>query len=107
MNSPVSYEQQRVHVDGAMTVYTCGELKPRLLEQLTAHPDTTGIDLSRVIELDTAGLQLVLMARRHASAAGRELQVINPSRAVSDVLELCRLNAWIASADAGIAGGAP
>jgi anti-sigma B factor antagonist len=83
-----------------MTVYTCRELKPRLLEQLTAHPDTIGLDLSRVVEFDTAGLQLLLMARRHASASGHELRVINPSRAVSEVLELCRLGAWVSAAAA-------
>jgi len=100
MSSPVSYEQRRVHLDGGMTIYTCSELKSRLLEQLTAHPDAIGIDLSRVVEFDTAGLQLLMMARRHAGADGRELRVINPSRAVSEVLELCRLGAWVAAADA-------
>jgi anti-sigma B factor antagonist len=99
MNQPVSYQQQCVHVDGEMTVYTCSELKSQLFEQLTAHPDTAGVDLSRVVEFDTAGLQLLLAARRHASATGRELRVINPSRAVGAVLELCRLDAWIASAE--------
>ena len=96
MRPPVSYEQQRVHVDSGMTIYTCGELKLHLIEHLTAHPEATGIDLSRVVEFDTAGLQLLLVARRHASLGGRELRVINPSRAVSEVLELCRLNAWVA-----------
>ncbi len=33
MSSPVSYEQQRVHVNGWMTVYTCSEIKSHLLEQ--------------------------------------------------------------------------
>jgi anti-sigma B factor antagonist len=79
-----------------MTIYTCGELKPRLLEALSAHPDATQLDLSRVMELDTAGLQLLLTARRFASEAGRELSVTNPSRVVADVLELCRLGALLA-----------
>jgi len=100
MNSPVRFKQKRLHVDAEMTVYTCSGLKPHLLEQLIAHPNAIGIDLSRVVDFDTAGLQLLLAARRHASASGRELRVINPSRAVSDVLELCRLDTWIASADA-------
>jgi anti-sigma B factor antagonist len=100
MTSPVRYEQNRLHVDAEMTVYTCGGLKPHLLEQLIAHPNAIGIDLSRVVEFDTAGLQLLLLARRHATAGGRDLRVINPSRAVSDVLELCRLDTWIACADA-------
>jgi anti-sigma B factor antagonist len=79
-----------------MTIYTCGDLKARLLEELAAHPDATRLDLSRVVELDTAGLQLLLTARRYASDAGRELSVANPSRVVADVLELCRLGALLA-----------
>lgn len=84
-----------------MTIYTCGALKPRLLEELAAHPDATRIDLSHVVELDTAGLQVLLTARRYASDAGRELHVVNPSQVVADVLELCRLDALLApTADA-------
>ena len=64
--------------------------------ELAAHPDATRLDLSHVVELDTAGLQLLLTARRYASDAGRELSVANPSRVVADVLELCRLNALLA-----------
>jgi anti-sigma B factor antagonist len=95
MHSPVTHAGHRVHVDAEMTVYTCSELKSRLLEQLAAHPGVTELDLSKVTELDTAGLQLLYMARRLVSEAGSELRVINPSRAVSDVLELCRLGAWL------------
>ena len=81
-----------------MTIYTCGELKPRLLEELAAHPEATRLDLSRVVEMDTAGLQLLLTARRYADDAGRELSVTNPSHVVTDVLELCRLAACAAPA---------
>lgn len=95
-SSPVRYESRCVHVDGELTIYTCGELKPRLLEELAAHPDAIRLDLSHVVEFDTAGLQLLLTARRYASDAGRELSVANPSRVVADVLELCRLGALLA-----------
>jgi anti-sigma B factor antagonist len=78
-----------------MTIYTCGELKPRLLEELAAHPDANRLDLSHVVELDTAGLQLLLTARRYAKDAGRELSVANPSGVVAEVLELCRLGALL------------
>jgi anti-anti-sigma factor len=101
----IRYEQRRVHVDGDMTIYTCGELKPLLLEQLTAHPDTTELDLARVIELDTAGLQLLLTARRHVASSGHDLHIVNPSRAVAEVLELCRLEALVAPPATGT--GAP
>ena len=94
--SPVRYESRCVHVNGEMTIYTCGELKPRLLDELAAHPDATRLDLSHVVELDTAGLQLLLTARRFASDAGRELSIANPSHVVADVLELCQLGALLA-----------
>ena len=79
-----------------MTIYTCGELKPRLLEELAARPDANQLDLSHVVEMDTAGLQLLLTARRYARDAGRELIVANPSRVVAEVLELCRLDSLLA-----------
>jgi anti-sigma B factor antagonist len=105
-SSPVRYESRCVHVDGEMTIYTCGELKRRMLEELAAHPDAISLDLSRVVELDTAGLQLLLTARRYANDAGRELRVANPSRVVADVLELCRLSDLLAT-PAAAAGEAP
>ena len=97
MQSPVRYEQGRVLVDGEMTVYTCSDLKARLLAELTEHTDATELDLSGVVEIDTAGLQLLLAARRHAGDGGRQLRVSNPSRPVLDVLELCRLNLCLAA----------
>lgn len=78
-----------------MTIYTCGELKPRLLDELAAHPDANQLDLSHVVEMDTAGLQLLLTARRYARDAGRELSVTNPSHVVAEVLELCRLDTFL------------
>ena len=98
MESPVRYKRRCVHVDGELTVYTCRELKPQLLEHLTAHPDAVTLDLSRVSEIDTAGLQLLLIARRHAREGGRELRIKNPSQVVAEVLELCRLGGWLAPA---------
>jgi anti-sigma B factor antagonist len=93
MQIPVRYKRGRIYVEGEMTVYTCSDLKSRLLAEMTDHQNATELDLSGVVEIDTAGLQLLLAARRHAADGGRELKVTNPSRPVSDVLELCRLNA--------------
>ena len=103
MESPVRYKRRCVHVDGGLTVYTCRELKPQLLEQLTAHAEAAALDLSRVTEIDTAGLQLLLVARRHARDGGRELRIKNPSQVVSEMLELCRLGEWVAAAKEAVA----
>jgi ABC-type transporter Mla MlaB component len=45
-----------------------------------------------VTEFDTAGLQLVLMARRLAESKGHRLDVVQPSECVLDVLKLCNVS---------------
>jgi anti-sigma B factor antagonist len=95
MESQVHYSQQCVHVIGEMTVYTCSTLKPQLLAELTRHADANLLDLAQVVEIDTAGLQILLVARRHASALGRNLRLVNPSHVVTEVLELCRLDTLV------------
>jgi anti-anti-sigma regulatory factor len=47
--------------------------------------------MSDVTEFDTAGLQLVLMARRMVEANGHRLDVVQPSECVSEVLKLCNV----------------
>ena len=97
MDSQVRFDSGRLHVHGELTVYTCGELKPQLLEQLEQHVDATALELSQVTEIDTAGLQVLLTARRHASELGRDLEVANPSRAVTEVLALLGLDERLVS----------
>jgi len=46
------------------------------------------LDLSAVTEFDSAGLQLLLMARREAARLGRQLVVSAASHAVRDVFAL-------------------
>jgi anti-sigma B factor antagonist len=97
MDSQIRYAHERVHVHGEMTVYTAGVLKPHLLAQLTQHADASELELSRVTEIDTAGLQILLTARRHARELGRQMRVVNPSQAVTEVLQLCRLTEFLAA----------
>ena len=49
------------------------------------------LDLSRVGEIDTAGLQLLWLLRREAHASGRQLNIVAVSPAVADLLAFCRL----------------
>lgn len=78
---------RRLAVDGEMTIYTAADLKQRLLDQL-AGAGSLELDLSQVAEMDSAGLQVLLMAKAEAGRHAVELQVSNYSRAVFDVLEL-------------------
>jgi anti-sigma B factor antagonist len=73
-----------VNIQGAQALLA--QLRPLLEEP---DPPLT-LDLAAVTELDTAGLQLLLIARRTATARRRALSIVAASPAVRSVLELCR-----------------
>ena len=77
----------RLLVEGELTIYTAAENKPKLLSALKA--PTTEFDLSLVTEIDTAGLQLLLLVKREARTAGIELSFVGHSSAVIDCFDLC------------------
>lgn len=81
-----------IALDGELTIYRAAELKPLLLAAL---PGTGPIllDLAEVTEVDTAGVQLLLLMRREALAAGRTLHLLHPSMAVAEALDLLDLGA--------------
>lgn len=74
-------------VEGEMTIYRAAELKPVLLDCVRVH-DTPALDLSAVTEFDSAGLQLLQMARREAAGLGKPFAVRAASPAVRDVFAL-------------------
>ncbi|GAB4218443.1 MAG: hypothetical protein Fur007_24280 [Rhodoferax sp.] len=75
-----------LRIEGELTIFRAMELKPVLL----ANPAPEAIDLSEVTDFDTAGLQLLMMAKRAAQAQGNDLRLLNHSPVVLDVFE--RLN---------------
>lgn len=81
----------RLVLEGELTIYTAADSKPKLLQALKA--PATEFDLSQVTEIDAAGLQLLLLAKREARAAGIELSLTGHSGAVIDCFDLCDLGA--------------
>ena len=80
----------RLAISGELTIFRAMELQPALLPS----PPLEEIDLSGVTELDTAGVQLLMMAKRAALAQKRELQLVGHSPAVIDVFELLNVAAY-------------
>lgn len=78
---------------GEITIYSAMENKANLLELLQVS-DAVTIDLSKVCEIDTAGLQLLILAKREAEQAGKKLQLSGHSDAVLDAFELCNLSTF-------------
>ena len=73
-------------VRGNMTIYEAAADKPVLLEAL-ARANELEIDLSAVAEMDTAGLQLLILAERESLKEGKRLSIIAHSESSLDVLD--------------------
>jgi anti-anti-sigma factor len=84
----------RIAVEGEMVIRRIADLKPQIVGPL-AECDQAEIDLRGVEEIDSAGLQLLLLAKREAEARGAELRLVNHSVAVADLLDLCELGAYL------------
>ncbi|HEY4211941.1 MAG TPA: STAS domain-containing protein [Steroidobacteraceae bacterium] len=91
MELQVNITSSSVQITGELTVYTCAAASEQICAALAASPELDRLDLSRVSEIDTAGLQTLLAARKYAATSGRHLRIANPSSVVAEVLELCRL----------------
>jgi anti-anti-sigma regulatory factor len=79
-----------LRIEGELTIFRAMELKPVML----ADPLPEEIDLSGVTELDTAGVQLLMLVKRAAVEQQRELRLVGHSPAVMEVFELMNVAAY-------------
>lgn len=82
----------RLRITGELTIYQAAAAKAELLKAMDSGR-LREIDLGAVTELDTAGLQLLLLAKRTAAERGEALQLVNHSEPVLDVLTLLNVDA--------------
>lgn len=82
-----------LRLEGEFNIFTASATKEMLLAAIADTPDAGGVnvDLANVTEMDTAGLQLMVMARREAEACGRRLNFTDCSPAVLELIDLCSL----------------
>jgi len=83
---------ERMALSGEMTIFSALQSKSQLLEASRGNK-ALDVDLSQVSEFDVAGLQLIAMMKREALAQGNTLRFVSHSAAVSEVLQLCNLEA--------------
>ena len=87
----------RIAIDGELTIYRAADLKVTVLDALRK-ARVLEIDLSGVTELDTAGLQVLMLAKQTAAADQRELRLLNHSPAVVEIVEMLNLGAFFGDA---------
>lgn len=74
----------------ALTVYRAREFKDEMLAALD-RATLLELDLSRVEEIDVAGLQLLLLAKREAERRGKAVVLSHHSPAALEIIDFCNL----------------
>lgn len=78
-------------LDGELSIYRAAELKDLLLGAVAKAEGALEIDLGGVTELDTSGVQVLMLAKQVAQQRGLELRLQRHSTAVLEVFEMLNL----------------
>jgi anti-anti-sigma factor len=78
-------------LDGELTIYTAAEQAPRVLGPLE-RTASIRVGLAGVTEMDTAGLQILLAARREAERLGGTAEFRGASEPVREALAIVHLD---------------
>jgi anti-anti-sigma factor len=83
----------RLSITQDLTIYHAMEQKQQFM---TALEGAAGLelDLSQVAEMDTAGLQLLMLAKREAGLANKQLSIVAHSPVVRQTLDFCNLASY-------------
>ncbi|WP_377703717.1 lipid asymmetry maintenance protein MlaB [Pseudoduganella sp. UC29_71] len=90
---PGDTDQGLLFIEGELTIYRAAELKDALLAAVN-HSPVLEVDLAGVTDIDTAGVQLLMLAKRSALQLQRQVRLVSHSPAVLEVFELLDLGAW-------------
>lgn len=77
-------------IEGELTIYRAEELCATLKAALAAGNDLE-VNLGDVTEMDSAGVQLLIAAKRAATAMQREMRLVEHSPAVREVFDILDL----------------
>ena len=84
--------RQLLSLSEDLTIYHALEQKTALLAAL-ASTEELELDLMHVREIDTAGLQLLILLKKEAQRAGKTLSFVAHSQQVRTVIDFCNLAA--------------
>ncbi len=83
-----------VSVQEEMTIYTAQAMKEVFLNLCNAGSQELVVNLSSVNELDSAGLQLLLMLKTESQKRAFNLRLVGHSQAIMEVFELLKLSMY-------------
>ena len=80
----------QAHIEVEMTIYNASELKKKFMPLMDETHDLV-VNLSKVTEIDSAGVQLLMLLKKERAIRGKTLTLIDHSNTVLDVFELIGL----------------
>ena len=86
-------EKINFSIEGELTIYRASDIRNSVSKVLDSGNEIE-IDLSRVTEIDGAGLQLLLAAKLESFARDAQLTLVGHSNAVRETLDLCDLGGF-------------
>ena len=92
MAKKIEVKPQQISLKGSLDIFRAPELKMSLLKAVAS--GSTELDLHEVDLLDTAGLQVLVLAKREAGRLGHDFRIIAHSPEVQETLNLCGMVGW-------------
>ncbi len=83
----------KMRIEGEMTIFNAVDLKKDLMDSLNECSEME-MDLSQVNEMDTTGLQLLILTKRESAALNKGFKIMSCSPATMNVLELFNLKEY-------------
>lgn len=86
-----------VLMEGELTIYTAAELRNRFMSVLAnaCQGMNVRIDMQAVTEIDSAGVQLLVLLKRELLTLGLLVQVVRWSRVVGETFEFVGLTEFL------------
>ena len=83
----------RMAIDGDLSIYHADEIKRHLIDGIRGNA-VLELDLSRVGEMDSAGFQLLALAKQEAHQVSHTLRIVGHSPAVREIIEFFNMVAF-------------
>lgn len=77
----------RAMIESEITIYNAVHIKEQLMALIDSHP-AVDIDLSAVNEIDTAGLQVLLLVKKEGMRRGKDIRLVNSSLRATEIVNL-------------------
>lgn len=90
---PLANGASRLMVDGDMSIYNALEVKAQLVNAVRG-TQTLELDLAHVSEIDTAGFQLLVLAKQESLRLERTLKITAHSDAVRELIDFYNMGAF-------------